>query len=58
MRRTILAPAVSLAALLAVPAAAAVTDFRLPGDPAQQQPAPDRQGPVAPDVPESRGPAP
>jgi hypothetical protein len=57
MRWTILAPAVSLAAALAAPAAAAVNDFRLPADPAAQ-PEPDRQGPVAPDVPESRRPAP
>jgi len=56
MRWTVLFPAVSLAALLAAPASAALSDFRLPGDSAQ--PEPDRVGPVAPDVPESRGPAP
>jgi hypothetical protein len=54
MRWTILTPAVALAAVLAAPAAAAVSDFRLPGDPSAQQPPPDRVGPVAPDVPESR----
>ena len=55
MRWTILAPAVSLAALLAAPVSASLSDFRLPERPAQQ-PEPDRQGPVAPDVPESRRP--
>ena len=50
------AVAAALAAPL-VPAQAAVSDFRLP-DPSEQQPPPDRQGPVAPDVPESRRPAP
>src|SRR5690606_33009288 len=44
-------------ALLAAPAGAAVSDFRLPAPRETQQP-PDRQGPVAPDVPESRRPAP
>lgn len=58
MRWTILASAVSLAALLVAPAVAVPSDFRLPPDPATQQPEPDRQGPVAPDVPESRGPRP
>jgi hypothetical protein len=57
MRRTVLASAVSLAALLAAPASAALSDFRLPGD-TQRPPDPERVGPVAPDVPESRGPAP
>ncbi len=47
---TSLAP---LAALIAAPAAAGVSDFRLPTT--TPQPPPDRQGPVAPDVPESRG---
>ena len=58
MRSTILALGTALA--LAVPAApaAAVRDFRLPPGPSQQQPPPDRQGPVAPDVPESRAPTP
>lgn len=49
-----------LAAALAAPLAsaqAAVSDFRLPQEPATQQ-QPERQGPVAPDVPESRRPAP
>jgi hypothetical protein len=55
MRWTILAPAVSLAALLAAPVSASLSDFRLPA-PSTQQPGPDRQGPVAPDVPESRRP--
>lgn len=58
MRRTVVVSAVCLAALLAAPASAALSDFRLPGDSAQQQPPPDRVGPVAPDVPESRAPAP
>jgi hypothetical protein len=58
MRWTILAPAVSLAAVLAAPASAALSDFRLPGQTTQQQPPPDRQGPVAPDVPESQRPLP
>lgn len=57
-----LLPALTAALLAATPAAMAaapgsVTDFRLPE--ATQAPAePDRQGPVAPDVPESRAPAP
>jgi len=58
MRWTILAPAVSFAALLAAPASAALSDFRLPDASPAPQPEPDRQGPVAPDVPESRRPAP
>ena len=41
--------------MLAAPAAASVGDFRLPGASPTQEPPPDRQGPVAPDVPESRG---
>lgn len=60
MRSTTLALAtvLALAAPLA-PAPAAVGDFRLPSTTSeQQQPPPDRQGPVAPDVPESRRPAP
>ena len=57
MRWTILAPAVSLAAMLAAPASAALSDFRLP-EPSTNQPEPERQGPVAPDVPESRRPPP
>ena len=57
MRWTILAPAASLGVLLAAPASASLSDFRLPADPAVR-PEPDRQGPVAPDVPESRRPAP
>jgi hypothetical protein len=57
MRRTVVASAVCLAALLAAPASAALSDFRLPVDPAQQS-EPERVGPVAPDVPESRAPAP
>ena len=40
MRWTILAPAVSLAALLAAPASAALSDFRLP-EPSTSQPEPD-----------------
>lgn len=51
MRSTCLA--LSSALLLAAPAGAAVSDFRLP-PPSETQPQPDRQGPVAPDVPESR----
>lgn len=43
------------AALAAASAHASVTEFRLPPSPSpQQQPPPDRQGPVAPDVPASR----
>lgn len=57
MRWTTLTSAVSLAVLLAAPASAALSDFRLP-EGSTQQPAPDQQGPVAPDVPESRRPAP
>lgn len=38
----------------AAPALAAVSDFRLPPPPSENQPPPDQQGPVAPDVPESR----
>jgi hypothetical protein len=38
----------------AAPGAAAVGDFRLPAERTQQAPAPDVQGPVAPDVPASR----
>jgi hypothetical protein len=58
MRSTILALGAAL--MLAAPAApaAAVRDFRLPPSPSQQEPPPDRVGPVAPDVPESRMPAP
>src|SRR5690606_30645 len=51
MRSTCLA--LSSALLLAAPAGAAVSDFRLP-PPSETQPQPDRQGPVAPDVPASR----
>lgn len=60
MRWTILASAALLATGLAPMAGAhaAVSDFRLPTEPSPQQPPPDRQGPVAPDVPASRGPAP
>ena len=58
MRLKILAPAISLAAVLAAPASAALSDFRLPGQTTQQQPPTDRQGPVAPDVPESQRPLP
>ena len=54
MRWTILNPAVFFLAVLAGPTSAAVNDFRLPSDSATQQPAPDLQGPVAPDVPQSR----
>ena len=60
--RVSLFPALPVALLAATPGAMAaapgsVTDFRLPE--ATQTPAePDRQGPVAPDVPESRAPAP
>ncbi|HYD25879.1 MAG TPA: hypothetical protein VEB68_13895 [Croceibacterium sp.] len=58
MRPTRLALAAALVlAAPAAPAAASVRDFRLPPDPSQTQPAPDQQGPVAPDVPESRRPA-
>lgn len=55
MRWTILTTSVALAAL-AAPAHASVRDFRLPAEPVQ--PPPERQGPVAPDVPASRRPAP
>ena len=48
---------VPLLALAATPAAA-VSDFRLPADQPTQQPPPDLQGPVAPDVPASRRPPP
>jgi hypothetical protein len=57
MRRTVVSSAVCLAALLAAPASAALSDFRLPVDPPPQS-EPERVGPVAPDVPESRAPAP
>lgn len=57
MRRTVLASTFCLAALLAAPASAALSDFRLPVDPPPQS-EPERVGPVAPDVPESRRPAP
>ena len=58
MRWTIFTPALATAAVvLAAPATAAVGDFRLPSG-SQAQPEPDRQGPVVPDVPESRRPAP
>jgi hypothetical protein len=57
MRRTVVASVVCLSALLAAPASAALSDFRLPVDPPQQS-EPERVGPVAPDVPESRAPAP
>jgi len=50
-----LAAACVAGALFAVPATASLGDFRLPP---QQEPPPNRQGPVAPDVPESRRPAP
>ena len=56
MRSTFFALAAALS--LAAPAAGAVSDFRLPPSPTETQPPPDRQGPVAPDVPESRRPAP
>src|SRR5690606_5174071 len=49
----ILGTALMLAAPVA-PAVAAVSDFRLPPPPSENQPPPDQQGPVAPDVPESR----
>lgn len=50
--------ALNSAFLLSAPAGAAVNDFRLPSPLETEQPS-DRQGPVAPDVPESqRGPAP
>lgn len=49
--RSILAPVLGFA--LAVPAAASVSDFRLPPA-ATPQPAPDVQGPIAPDVPDSQ----
>ena len=52
--RTCLAACLAAACAIAAPAAAAVSDFRLPPAPSEQQPPPDRQGPVAPDVPESR----
>lgn len=42
----------------AAPASAALSDFRLPPAPTGSQPSSDRQGPVAPDVPESRRSAP
>jgi hypothetical protein len=59
MRSTIVSFGIALMiAVPAAPAAAAVGDFRLPPDPSTTQPPPDRQGPVAPDVPESRRPAP
>lgn len=53
MRWTFLPPVVLLA-VLAAPVSAAISDFRLPVDPPAEQPPPDRVGPVAPDVPESR----
>jgi len=53
--RTFFASAVALsAAALAAPASGSVSDFRLPTDRPQQEPPPDLQGPVAPDVPASR----
>ena len=52
--RTALAACLAAACAFAAPAAASVSDFRLPDPSAQQQQQPDRQGPVAPDVPESR----
>ncbi|HEY6816898.1 MAG TPA: hypothetical protein VI168_15285 [Croceibacterium sp.] len=55
MRSTILASLFVL--VLAAPAGASLSDFRLPPASAPQQP-PDVQGPVAPDVPASRRPAP
>lgn len=53
--------ALTAVAALAAPLAAAppsMGDFRLPPEAAQQAPPPDRQGPIAPDVPESRRAAP
>jgi hypothetical protein len=58
MRWTLLSPLLSLGVLLAAPASAAVGDFRLPPPSRQPQADPDRQGPVVPDVPESRQAAP
>lgn len=59
MRSTILALPAAVALLAPVaPAAATVGDFRLPPAQPDRQPPPDRQGPVAPDVPESRRAAP
>jgi len=55
MRSKSLASAAALSALvLASPALASVTGFRLPSDQPQPAPPPDLQGPVAPDVPASR----
>ena len=59
MRSTIVALAAALALTAPVaPATAAVGGFRLPPAQSDRQPPPDRQGPVAPDVPESRRAAP
>jgi hypothetical protein len=55
MRRTFLASFLIAAAVPTGPAVAA-SDFRLPGS--APTPPPDRQGPVVPDVPASRAPAP
>lgn len=60
MRSKLFASAIALWVLLPVsPATASVSDFRLPTE-QRQQPAPDVEGPVAPDVPASRrlGPSP
>jgi hypothetical protein len=60
MRSRILASVLALSALApASPAVASLRDFRLPGErPQPEQPPPDLQGPVAPDVPSSRRPPP
>ena len=55
MRSMTLAFAGALSAsALAAPAGASPSDFRLPAERPQQEPPPDLQGPVAPDVPASR----
>src|SRR6187397_2778676 len=46
----------ALAVILSAAALASPSDFRLPTERPQQEPPPDLQGPVAPDVPASRRP--
>lgn len=54
MRSFLILGTVLMLAAPVAPAVAAVSDFRLPPPPSENQPPPDQQGPVAPDVPESR----
>ncbi|MGC1269190.1 MAG: hypothetical protein WA842_01190, partial [Croceibacterium sp.] len=59
MRHTLCPILIAASALLALPGAAiaaagSVNDFRLPQGGSQATPPPERQGPVAPDVPESQ----